>query len=116
MQENYNKHSCFYCNHKLRNDIEVDHFIPWTFVRDEKFWNFVLSCRTCDNSKRDKLTEKSFIKKLLEQNNYIINHANSSYLVRKEYKFYKSSKIIEMYNCAEFNGFKGGWMPKCTDL
>jgi len=113
LYENFNRHNCFYCGRQLKTDMEVDHFIPWTFVRDDKLWNFVLSCRQCNNSKRDKLSERHYISKLLDQNNYIINYSDDVYIVKKEYKIYYPDKIIEMYNCAEFNGFETGWMPKC---
>ena len=27
---------------------DIDHFIPWSFVKDDKIWNLVLSCAECN--------------------------------------------------------------------
>ncbi|NLX77534.1 MAG: hypothetical protein GXZ01_09255 [Clostridiaceae bacterium] len=111
----FSRHNCFYCGHPLRTAMEVDHFIPWVFVRDDKLWNFVLSCRKCNNSKSDRLADRRYIGKLLEQNDYIVSRRDNIYIVNREYKVYRPGKIIEMYRCAEFNGFESGWMPGCVN-
>ncbi len=108
----FHKQHCFYCGRKLKSTIEVDHFIPWSFVRDDKLWNFALACRQCNNNKRDRLANKHFIKDLIEQNEYIISYAKYIYIVKKEYKVYIPQKIIDMYSCAILNGFDYGWVPK----
>ena len=69
--------------------MEVDHFIPWVFVRDDKLWNFVLSCRKCNNSKSDRLADRRYIGKLLEQNDYIVSRRDKIYIVNREYKVYR---------------------------
>ncbi|TDT45636.1 HNH endonuclease [Fonticella tunisiensis] len=108
LYEDFNRHNCFYCGQKLKTTMEVDHFIPWVFVRGDKLWNFALSCRHCNHSKRDRLSDRHYIRKLLDQN----SRSNNIYIVNKEYKIYHPDKIVEMYNCAELNGFESGWMPK----
>ncbi|HHW31102.1 MAG TPA: HNH endonuclease [Clostridiaceae bacterium] len=112
LYENFNRCNCFYCGRKLSTSMVVDHFIPWVFVRDDKLWNFVLSCSQCNSSKSDRLAEKNYIGKLLAQNDYIVTHSNNIYIVKKEYKIYHPKKIVKMYNCAKFNGFEAGWTPK----
>ena len=50
--------SCFYSNNKIeKRGLHVDHFIPWCFVKNDKIWNFVLSCDNC-NKKKDRLLIK----------------------------------------------------------
>lgn len=115
LYEDFGRHNCFYCGQQLKATMEVDHFIPWVFVRDDKLWNFVLSCRQCNNSKRDRLSDRNYIRKLLDQNDYIVTRSDNIYIVKKEYKIYHPDKIVEMYNCAEFNGFETGWMPRCIN-
>lgn len=44
--------NCFYCGKKLGAKIHVDHFIPWSFVKEDKLWNFVLSCPECNIKKK----------------------------------------------------------------
>lgn len=59
---------CFYCNKPLKNDIEVDHFIPWSKYPIDTTHNFVLTDHKCNNSKRDYLAEELFYEKWLKRN------------------------------------------------
>lgn len=43
LYDTFHRHDCFYCGRKLKS-IEVDHFIPWSFVRNDKLWNLALAC------------------------------------------------------------------------
>ncbi len=48
IQEFENK--CFYCGKPvIKKTVEVDHFIPWSFMKDDQIWNFVLACPECNN-------------------------------------------------------------------
>lgn len=50
--EDFDRPRCFYCGHPLEKENRkepVDHFIPWSFVKDDKLWNFVLSCPQCNS-------------------------------------------------------------------
>ena len=108
----YKKRECFYCGKNLDNKkIEMDHFITWPYLKDDKQWNIVMSCRECNNTKRDKLPDKKFILKLIEQNEKIVKSSNYK-VVEKEYKSYDKNKIEKMYNSAKFNGFNEIWSPK----
>lgn len=51
LRREFEEDTCFYCGKKLQRAIHVDHFIPWSFVKDDKMWNFVLSCPTCNEKK-----------------------------------------------------------------
>ncbi|WP_227681760.1 HNH endonuclease [Psychrobacter glacincola] len=59
---------CFYCHKALKNNIEVDHFIPWSKYPIDTTHNFVLTDHSCNNSKRDYLAEELFYEKWLERN------------------------------------------------
>lgn len=48
LRKEFEEDTCFYCGKKLGKNIHVDHFIPWSFVKDDKLWNFVLSCARCN--------------------------------------------------------------------
>lgn len=107
----YNKSECFYCGKNLiGKKVEIDHFIPWSYLKDDKIWNLVISCRECNNSKRDKLPEKHFIEKLNSQNKNIKNCNTKS--VENEFIGYDDEKIYRIYNSAIFNGFDEVWRPK----
>lgn len=59
---------CFYCHKPLENNIEVDHFIPWSKYPVDTTHNFVLTDHKCNNSKRDYLAEELFYEKWLKRN------------------------------------------------
>ena len=112
MKEIYGECNCFYCGKNLNTmKIEMDHFIPWSYIKDDKMWNIVISCRDCNNNKRDKLPDRVFISKLIEQNKRIIQgpYYNS---IQREYMGYSDENLIKIYNSAIFNGFNENWKPK----
>lgn len=55
LRREFEENTCFYCGKKLGKNIHVDHFIPWSFVKDDKLWNFVLSCARCNERKSNRL-------------------------------------------------------------
>ncbi len=44
---------CFYCDKRLPDSAEVDHFIPWARYPDDAIENLVLADRRCNAHKRD---------------------------------------------------------------
>ena len=63
---------CFYCGKPLtKDDIHVDHFIPWSFLHDDQLWNFVLSCSKCNIRKSNKIVEAK-LSKIIEQNKILL--------------------------------------------
>ena len=62
-------YKCFYCCTKLVDGkIEVDHFIPWTYMFDDDAWNLVLACKDCNRDKKDALPKIEFKNKLINRN------------------------------------------------
>lgn len=60
---------CFYCRGALeRNDIHVDHFIPWSYIFDDNAWNLVLACQECNCKKSNSLPQDEFLKSLIDRN------------------------------------------------
>lgn len=113
--EEFEQNTCFYCGKKLdankkdKNgiiDIDVDHFIPWSFIKDDRLWNLVLSCRKCNRSKSDKLASKNFLEHLNKRN---IILAES----RKELMdCYEDNKLEQIYSYAVENGYSEIWTGK----
>ena len=61
----YSDH-CFYCNNELEhNHINVDHFIPWSYIFDDNAWNLVLSCQECNLRKSSSLPEEKYVDDLI---------------------------------------------------
>ena len=48
-------HCCFYCQERIDQRAEVDHFVPWVRYPRDTAHNFVLAHRVCNNDKRDML-------------------------------------------------------------
>lgn len=119
--------NCFYCGKKLSGKIHVDHFIPWSFVKEDKLWNFVLSCPECNIKKSNILPPKSTIARILERNRIILNAsdvkisfaANSeknkktenkdeinSAFIKAQFKNYNENLIPRLWQYAKFSGFR----------
>ena len=67
----YLKHwcHCFYCNCRLEREfIQVDHFIPWSYLFDDNAWNLVLACRDCNCKKSSALPPVEFRDELIARN------------------------------------------------
>lgn len=55
--------ACFYCQGKLRDGGDIDHFIPWSRYPLDLGHNFVLAHSTCNRSKRDFLAAPFHLEK-----------------------------------------------------
>ncbi len=97
--------NCFYCGKPVtKRSVEVDHFIPWSFIKDDQIWNFVLACPECNNKKRDKLAQVDYLNKISERNEIMIERNQSND---------ESARRIKMiYNWAQKNGYNEIWTPK----
>lgn len=75
---------CFYCGKPLSR-IEVDHFVPWSFIKDNQDWNFVLACHDCNAHKKDKLAPEQFLGKIVIRNRklFVPNHEQNLVLSYK---------------------------------
>lgn len=85
---------CFYCGKKLNSrSCHLDHFIPWIFVKNDKLWNLVISCASCNLRKNDKLPPMGYLNKLVFRNRDLFNIETSE-------------KLKLLYESAVFNGFE----------
>lgn len=108
LSEVLKEQKCFYCGKDLRKSkIHVDHFIPWTFIKDDNLWNLVLSCSDCNLNKSDKLPSQIYLAHLSERNETIFQR-NPKRLPAN----YSSKRLLEVYNYAKANGFSEIWTPK----
>ena len=105
------EHTCFYCGTELNGTCEVDHFIPWSFVKDDKMWNFVQSCKKCNGSKRDKLTVPCYMTRIITRNKEILAKPALINAFQDDFYGYNDERLPEMYKSAAFNGFEVGWQP-----
>ncbi len=72
--------NCFYCDDILnpkslpkedklyKKNQEVEHVIPFAYVRKDEMWNFVLACKECNCKKLAALPPKEYLQCLLNRN------------------------------------------------
>lgn len=111
--QQFGQQHCFYCHKSLKqeqNTIPVDHCIPWSFVKDDKLWNFVLSCPTCNSAKSNTLPAESYLADMKQRNRSLLNMDLP--LVKEDFKSYTHAKLEQMYRSALFNGFQSDWKPR----
>ena len=69
-----NKPIDFYTGEELAKDnISVDHVIPWSFMYSDDIWNLVLTSKSNNSSKSNRIPTQKEIKLLNERNNKLIN-------------------------------------------
>ena len=85
------ENKCFYCEKNIKN-IHVDHFIPWSFVKNDQLWNMVISCSACNLKKNNKIPSEKYFKKIFNRNK---EYFNNTY----------EKELMSMYNSAIHNGF-----------
>lgn len=59
---------CFYCHKDLKQNMDVDHFIPWSRYPTDLGHNFVLAHPTCNNAKSDYLAAEQHLQSWAERN------------------------------------------------
>ena len=99
---------CFYCGRRLEiNRTDVDHFVPWSFIKDDKLWNFVLACPVCNNSKRDKLPIAPYLTQVEARNVELARRG-----VTLGMDNFKPERLRKVYGWAQQNGYDDLWQPK----
>lgn len=99
--------NCFYCGKKLSFDgrgTHVDHFIPWSYVKDDKLWNFVLSCPKCNEKKNNKIPTERYLQIVLKRNEKI--KAVSNDIVQVDFESYNPDQLLRMWKYAQLSGMK----------
>jgi len=71
---------CFYCQKPMKNDVEVDHFIPFARYANDLGHNFVAAHRACNNNKRDFLAAQQHRERWQNQNLVVNSHIISNEL------------------------------------
>ena len=105
LRKEFEENNCFYCGCKLNEKkIHVDHFIPWSFVKDDKIWNFVLSCPKCNEKKNNRVPSKDYII-VIENRNKKIRTINNK-IIETDFSGYTEDIIERMWKYARLSGIK----------
>lgn len=107
LYEEFENTNCFYCGKTLNpKKIDVDHFVPWSFIKDDNLWNLVLTCPSCNRSKNDKLPDNRYLEILIKRNDKIY------YKHKDMKKNYQQRMLRYAYEWAKKNGYDSIWEPK----
>lgn len=112
LYEEFEQNNCFYCGKKLDQKIAVDHFIPWNFTKEDKIWNFVLACPSCNSKKLDRLVEKEYIRKIDVRNRRL--RAFRAKVVKDDFLSYHDGLIDDMWLYARNSGYKEIEVANCS--
>lgn len=104
LRKEFEEDTCFYCGRKLQKKMHVDHFIPWSFVKDDKIWNFVLSCPTCNVKKNNYIPNKNYLIKIENRNKKI--QLINNIIIQNEFIGYTDDLMYRMWNYAKLSGIK----------
>ena len=106
LYKEFQENRCFYCGNKLDQNIHVDHFIPWTFVKNDNLWNFVLACPKCNLRKSDRLVSCDYIAKIENRNEVLMERAAQSSIIRNEFNGYYTGLLERMWQYARMSGIR----------
>ena len=104
LRNEFEENTCFYCGKKLNKSIHVDHFIPWSFMKDDKMWNFVLSCPSCNVKKSNKIPARIYLSRLLERNRKLCDLNNP--IVEMDFVSFDEVLFLNVWEYAQKGGFK----------
>lgn len=109
LQDCYGHKTCFYCGKNLKlNNIYVDHFIPWCYMKSNQLWNFVLSCDRCNSKKSDRLPQYQYLERLIIRNEEIQLLYRTDF-ADNEFSTYNKEKMKLVFNSAINNGLDINW-------
>ena len=78
----------FYTGKVLKkNDISVDHVIPWSFMYSDDIWNLVLTSKSENSSKSNSIPSQEVIERLEKRNEQLLNR------IGEESSFYDDLKM-----------------------
>lgn len=110
LKKEFVENTCFYCGRKLGNAIHVDHFIPWSFVKDDKIWNFVLACPNCNLKKHDRIPNENFLAVITMRNRRV--QLIQDKIVQMDFMGYSDDVLGKMWHYARMSGYKEYKMGK----
>ena len=104
LRTEFESNNCFYCGSKLGSKIHVDHVIPWSFVKSDHLWNFVLACPKCNIQKKDLLPSKYKLAEVTMRNQKLGEIINP--FLKRELVGYSDELMWKIWDYAVKQGYK----------
>lgn len=105
LEVEFEQNNCFYCGKRLGESVHVDHFVPWSFVKYDMAWNFVLACPTCNIKKSNKLPSIEYLMALKTRNERVKGNI-SNLVVVEQFADYSDSQLERMWQYAKISGLR----------
>lgn len=107
LHEEFEVNTCFYCGRKLSGVSHVDHFIPWSFMKDDKLWNFVLACPSCNERKNDRLPPIELVNRIEQRNQDIVSNEDriNDDVVKRDFSSYSDHLVHQLWQYARIGGY-----------
>lgn len=105
--------SCFYCEDQSKLEFEVEHIIPYSYLKHNKMWNLVLACKKCNCKKLGALPKPKddWMKKIHDRNETFRDKILDLDIHLKELGDDYKMKMNIMYDLAINQGFIEKKMP-----
>ena len=104
LREEFEANNCFYCGCKLSSGAHVDHVLPWSFVKSDHLWNFVLACPKCNSKKNDLLPSKQVLAEITTRNLKMVMSQDS--FVQSEFEGYSEDLMWKIWDYAKKQGYR----------
>lgn len=79
------EHYCFICGKETsKNELAIDHVIPWSYMYSDDIWNLVYVCQHCNTIKSNVIPTKNQIDRLKERNVRLLNILTEQGITNKE--------------------------------
>lgn len=82
----------------------VDHFIPWSFVKDDKIWNFVLACPSCNEKKNNRIPAVDYPLKIEKRNKKM--KLSDNRIIQADFNLYSEDLLNRMWTYTKLSGYK----------
>ncbi len=105
LEKEFEENTCFYCGKKLKSIVHVDHFIPWSFVKEDVLWNFVLSCPECNTRKNNRIPNYDYLRKIQLRNHNLCQQENGN-KIQVIYGKYNANRLNNLWEYAKLSGLK----------
>lgn len=104
LRKEFEENNCFYCGSKLSKALHVDHVIPWSFVKSDHLWNFVLACPKCNSKKNDLLPSKQKLAEVTTRNQMLV--LDQDPFIQREFIGYTEDLMWKIWDYAFKQGYR----------
>lgn len=116
---------CLYSGQPLtREDLSIDHFLPWTFMAHDELWNLVPAVASANSSKGDRIPADRYLEGFLQQqeaarpllpgfrtfaDEYVSALRLTDLSDAAAFRTALKQTVVPLMSLAASQGFAGGW-------